>query len=282
MVDLSFVEKTIFQSSNSLKEIVKSTGLDVYSFFQGAELTGLDLSGQDLKGLNFNNAILKGANLDGVEYHEGAFNKAILDEKYENKKDKFRLDIADAVKILEFVHIPGYFRRGYIDLIKKEFGVTYGYLAKLSNISQSTLRSARNGNFISAYTFGSICIGIWDLISPRISDFTHLIVPSICVPRWTQYSGHDYYTVDTILQILDFARIRKEVFSEYSEERSYHHSFLHSIDHDFHMYLGSNYPDPYEFYRTRFKHISEIDFNSVELELISEDRLVFEGRYSPN
>ena len=86
VLELARVPAILEDESGSLKKIAQRTGLELFSFYRGANLRNLDLAGQDLTGLNFDNSDLRGTNLDEIRFNLGAFNNSNLNFQYINLK----------------------------------------------------------------------------------------------------------------------------------------------------------------------------------------------------
>ncbi len=151
----------LFDESGSLKTLAIKSGIEPFSFYRGANLSEINLYGQDLTGLNFRDTDLRGANLENVKFDPGAFNGAILSPYAEILRDDFEFYLED---VLIAWHAGLYFfarfRPESIEDAISSTGLNYGNFAKISDLNLSTLRNARRGRVVSGDTANKICWGI--------------------------------------------------------------------------------------------------------------------------
>lgn len=138
---------------HDLKGLASLSGRDSFRFYNGADLTNLDLSNQDLEGLNFDGADLRFTNLKNSTYDPGCFNLSILDQSQNYIKDTFDFNSDEIIKfpsdqLMAFVII----RPNTVDSLLSAFGMTYSYFADYANISTSSLRKSRTGKVIAVET----------------------------------------------------------------------------------------------------------------------------------
>jgi len=128
-------------------------GHDEYSFYRGANMTSLDLSGQDLKGMNFDKADFRFSNLDGVQFDRGAFNGSALDDRQRWLADEFEFNADDIPEHpIDEILIFCRFRPYAIEPVISESNVGYSSFAQDAGVSVNALRKARKGSVIAYET----------------------------------------------------------------------------------------------------------------------------------
>lgn len=139
--------------STSLKDLAQLSGLDVFRFYQGSNLSHLDLSGQDLTGLNFDFANLSGSRLDNVALDTGAFNRAFVDPQYGELLDSYDLAIDD-LRIPEVGALSLNFsiRPATLDRLLVSRGMYIRDFAAASGLTAATFWRLRNGYFVTFST----------------------------------------------------------------------------------------------------------------------------------
>lgn len=153
----SIINRLLNSDSTSLKELAQLSGRDIFTFYNGASLVGLDLTGQDLIGLNFDKADLRSTKLDDIKFDAGAFNGSILDQEQNWLSDEFEFYLEDLrsfpkERMLIFIKI----RPGIIDHVLKSAGVTFALFSTGANVSENALRKARKGSVVSIETALSV------------------------------------------------------------------------------------------------------------------------------
>jgi len=144
-------------SSTSLVELAKMSKRDIFRFYNGCDLSGLDLTGQQLFGLNFDKADIRFSNLANAEYDPGAFNKSKIDSSQKWMVDEYEFSADDVIsflrdELLMFVKI----RPGFIDYILPVSRMNYAQFSKAAGISTNALRKARNGEVVAIDTAQAI------------------------------------------------------------------------------------------------------------------------------
>lgn len=141
--------KLLLSESGSLKELAAMSSFEPFTFYNGANLESIDLSGQDLTGLNFDGADLLGANLSNVRFDPGAFNNAKTDQaNLTDEYDCYATDLLFPV-LHEHIYVFCRFRESTFDEYLSETNLTLKKIAELSKISTATLRKARLGETIA-------------------------------------------------------------------------------------------------------------------------------------
>jgi hypothetical protein len=138
---------------HELISLAQISGYESFSFYNSANLSGLDLSRQDLRGLNFDGANMRGTSLENILYDPGAFNNTILDARNESLQDGYDLRLSnlmdqDLLRLYVFVE----FRGSSVEKIIQATGATYGEVASDAKISIATLRKARQSQSMSLDT----------------------------------------------------------------------------------------------------------------------------------
>jgi len=223
------VIETLVLESGSLKDIASSTGCELYNFFQGADLSEVDLSNQDLTGLNFDRASLRGANLDGIQYNTGSFNRATLDQKYEEKKDKFQFDLQEISIFSKLLRFSARFRPNYIDEIRNELKITFEEIADRSRVSTQTLRKARHGLATTTHTMVSMTNGILSLITEYAPQKSHLLRPCLEIRRFAYNGGKKWYSWEEFLPLANFSISVREAYFSYPGHENESHYFAPGI-----------------------------------------------------
>jgi hypothetical protein len=154
---LDKVLELALSGESRVKTLAIMSGDDVFSFYEGASLVGLDLSGQDLTGLNFYSADLRRTVLDNVIYSRGAFNGAYLDQRFNNLQDEYEFTLAECADgLIQRIHFFGTFRPDALDAVLDVLAIKNADFANLAGISTATLRSARRSKRVSMETIKSI------------------------------------------------------------------------------------------------------------------------------
>lgn len=148
------VLRLLLSDSKSLRELAEMTHLDPFGFYQGADLTAIDLSDQDLTGLNFNKADLRQTGLRSITYDPGAFNGSILDDgqraNLTAEFDFYAQDVFDHRN--DEILIYCRFRPSTIEMAVEEVNASYKTFADLAEISSNALRKSRRGEVIAHET----------------------------------------------------------------------------------------------------------------------------------
>lgn len=150
------VDLLIADTSN-LKELALLSGRDIFDFYNGADLSNLDLSGQNLTGMNFERADLRFSNLDDIKFNDGAFNGAVVDENLGWIKDEYEFYIDDVINfstgsLLIFCKI----RPKVVDYIISILDISFRDFAIRAGVSEAALRKARNGKVIAMETAAAV------------------------------------------------------------------------------------------------------------------------------
>lgn len=157
----------ILESDDSdLKSLALRAKRDPFDFYQGADLSGLNLDGADLTGMNFDNANLRSANLKDVSFDLGAFNASYLGNDAFSLKDKFDCYLSDMElpqmgRIYYFASFRGETLEKFFELSK----VSYSLFCDEAEISSRTLRNARRNEVVSSETARSICRAMTSIIN---------------------------------------------------------------------------------------------------------------------
>jgi hypothetical protein len=150
----------------SLKELARLSGLDEFTFYQGADLTSLNLSGQNLEGLNFDRADLRFSEIENTSFDAGAFNGSTLDDRQNWLIDEFEFYARDVFEHpISDILIFCKFRPDVLDRITYEGVTTYGDFAQSAGVSENALRKARRGKVVAYETAYRILTAINDLNS---------------------------------------------------------------------------------------------------------------------
>lgn len=145
--------RILFSQERSIKSLAQISDFDTATFFRGASLRGLDLRGQDLTGLNFDGADFFNTQLDDIKYDQGAFNNAIVEQKYDALVDEFDVYLSDLCQ-RENSHLFAFvrFRPQSLENQIAQVMMSYGQLASLAGINPITLRKARRGQVVALST----------------------------------------------------------------------------------------------------------------------------------
>jgi hypothetical protein len=151
------VVEILKSDSHVLRDLVALTGRDRFRFFNGADLTGLDLSEQDLTGMNFDNADLRFSNLRLATHDPGCFNNSILDNDQHWLRDDFEFNATEIIQfpneqLQAFVKM----RPSIIDTIIGALGVKFDMFASRAELSLASLRKARQGKIVAVETAQSV------------------------------------------------------------------------------------------------------------------------------
>jgi hypothetical protein len=224
--DLNRVLDIALSGETKLVRLAELTGYNPFSFYEGADLVGLDISGQDLTGLNFNSANLTGTDLNNIKFSPGAFNGAKLDDQFTLLQDRFEYTLKEASSgLIQRIHFYPRFRDGALDLIARSLRVTYDYLAVSCGISPGTLRNARRGKYVTMDTVRSIHEGIGDLTKLKAH-----IRPAEASSYMQPILGFTYITPDgnrrdltriEVSWLLDIARRLDRASNRYSRDIGY-------------------------------------------------------------
>lgn len=164
--DFKRVVDTLKSPSSSLRELAENSGFDVFSFYQKADLSGLDLSNQDLRGLNFSGANLKGSIGSNFEADEGAFNGGFTDSDdlsaYIDKFDCFLDDVLHSQA--KFVYVFTQFRPGAIDESINVLRTTSQTIAEIAKLNVATVRKARRSQVVALESASAIAFAIKGLL----------------------------------------------------------------------------------------------------------------------
>ncbi|HEX8239797.1 MAG TPA: pentapeptide repeat-containing protein [Allosphingosinicella sp.] len=143
--------------SHSLSCLAEMSGLDRFTFYRSADLSGLDLSNQDLRGLNFDGANLRGSRLDGALYDQGAFNGSKLDAAQQGMTDHYDVYLDDVDDVgLNRLYLFVEFRGTSIEEIISAVGLSYKQVAAAAKLSSSTLRKTRQSQPVAIETARSL------------------------------------------------------------------------------------------------------------------------------
>jgi hypothetical protein len=157
------VMETLLSTERSLKVLAENSGYSILPFYRGANLTNLNLDGQDLTGLNFDNADLRFSNLTNTTYDEGAFNNSVLPDESGIRIDEFDCYMEDIVEeYTSSLYIFIKFRSDFLDKEITRLGLSYQEFSERCNLSTSTVRKARRSEVISIESAISICKNILD------------------------------------------------------------------------------------------------------------------------
>ncbi len=166
---LAILEST----ERNLKALAALAGQDAFSFYRGADMTSLDLSGQDLRGMNFDKADFRFSDLSRVEFDQGAFNGSILDNQQAWLADEFEFYATDIFKHpIDEILIFCRFRPDVIEPVISESGIGYRNFAEDAGVSANALRKARKGSVV-AYETAYKIIKLIDNHASRILGITH-------------------------------------------------------------------------------------------------------------
>lgn len=142
---------------DSIKQLARKSQRPLFHFFKGADLTNLDLSGEDLTGLNFDDASFKGSKLDNIVFDRGAFNNSVLSPEIAEFVDEYDVYLDDLLNHFDdFFYVFVRFRADELDRELKVLGFSNILLSNLSNVSVTTIRKARRGGVVSLNTAKSI------------------------------------------------------------------------------------------------------------------------------
>ncbi|SEI86260.1 Pentapeptide repeat-containing protein [Sphingomonas sp. OV641] len=157
---LERVVSMLKSDSHELQYLVKLSGRDAFRFFNGADLTGLDLSSQNLSGMNFDGADLRFSNLSSISFDPGCFNLSVLDRNQQWLRDEYEFNAEEIINfpardLLVFVK----FRAGLMDAIISMLGISLENFSVHAGISTSSLRKARANKVVAIETSQSIIAG---------------------------------------------------------------------------------------------------------------------------
>ncbi len=177
------VVEILVSESHQLNELAVISGRSPFRFYNGADLSGLDLSNQNLIGLNFDNADLRLSKLDGVLHDRGCFNRSILDNTQQWLKDEYEYNAQEIIdfpveQILLFVRI----RPSTIDTLIAQIGLPFGDFAGEVRVSTASVRKARQGKVIAMETAQAILEGCRRLMIERSEELYAKYGPMIEQP----------------------------------------------------------------------------------------------------
>jgi hypothetical protein len=161
--DFNGVIRILEDESHSLKTLAYISGFDPFSFYRGADLSGLDLSNQDLSELNFDQADLTGTDLTNIKFEIGAFNNSKISTKNDNLTDEFDGYLSDVLDednqwVYLFVKIRGSTFVSYM----KNLYLSVTELSNRSKLSESTIRKTCKSSIISLDSARAISLAISD------------------------------------------------------------------------------------------------------------------------
>ncbi|WP_342251385.1 pentapeptide repeat-containing protein [Sphingomonas sp. OTU376] len=187
---ISRVMRILSSKSKSLRELAALSEREVFDFYRGANLVGLDLSQQDLRGMNFDDADIRFSSMNGTIFDEGAFNRSLLDESQNWLKDEFVYSLSDienhsSDSILLFIK----FRPGFVDSCIDILGMRFKEFSARSNVGESTLRKARKGDIISFETARNILSFLKDTLPLFDPDQQKLVSNKLRQPMALFFSG---------------------------------------------------------------------------------------------
>lgn len=155
----------------SLKILSEISGIDVFRFFNHADLRNLDLSHQDLTGLNFFGTDFSNTKLDSISYDVGAFNGSKISEKYSSLIDDFDFCLSDILdELFKYIYVYVQFRTESLERAISVLRTSYQNLAHRSNINIGTLRKARKGEIISLETAQNIASSLLQIEEEKEND----------------------------------------------------------------------------------------------------------------
>jgi hypothetical protein len=139
--------------SNSLKDLAQVSGRDPFGFYQGADLSNLDLSGQDLTGLNFDFADLSGSRLDNIDLDIGALNKSVIDSQYHELTDPYDLSMDDlSIPEVGALSLNFRMRPDTLESLVSSRGMYIRDFAIASNLTAASFWRIRNSYFVTFST----------------------------------------------------------------------------------------------------------------------------------
>lgn len=129
----------------------------VFDFYRGANLRGLDLTGQDLTDMNFDGADLRFSTIHNVKFDAGAFNGSVIDETQQWLVDEYEFYARDVFdhpndEILVYCRI----RVGALEDCLGAANINYKSFSDLATVSINALRKARNAGVIALETASKI------------------------------------------------------------------------------------------------------------------------------
>ena len=163
--------KILRSDKKSLKELAGISGVDVFRFFNHADLRNLDLSHQDLTGLNFFGVDFGNTRLDGISYDVGAFNGSKVLEKYSSLIDDFDFCLSDILDdLFKYLYVFVQIRPESLERTISTLRISYQGLANHSNINVGTLRKARRGEIIALETAQSVASSLLQIEDEKSRD----------------------------------------------------------------------------------------------------------------
>lgn len=174
-VKIKRVVSILESDASSIKKLAEISNREIFSFFRYADLTGLDLRGQDLTGLNFDHADLRFSKVGSARFDAGAFNLSYLDKSQAWLKDEFEFLFEDLIsfpseEILIFARI----RPELVDLALQVLRINFVKFAGFANVSANALRKARNNGVVAIETARAILIKLNDLIPSCVVHSAYL------------------------------------------------------------------------------------------------------------
>lgn len=159
------VVQILVSETTDLRRLAELTDLPARDFYRGADLRGVNLSGQDLTGLNFQRADLRGANLGDIKFDPGAFNGSLLDDAFSSMIDEYDFFIEEIdEELFSRISIMYRFRPGIVDAILSEARISYRTFAEACKISTGTLRRVRSGKAVANESIFGIVIAISNVL----------------------------------------------------------------------------------------------------------------------
>ncbi len=164
-VNYNKVLEILRSDSQSLSELAAISGRDKFTFYRGADLTNLDLRGQNLTGLNFDNADIRFSRIDDTNFDKGAFNRTLVDASQAWATDEYESYFNELLdhpirSVLIFCKI----RPGMIDGLLYELGISFREFSNKIKVSENAIRKSRNGEVIAYETAVSVLKGYDDIV----------------------------------------------------------------------------------------------------------------------
>ncbi|MES3044659.1 hypothetical protein [Sphingomonas faeni] len=178
---LDGVMTTLLSDSHDLRFLAEHSGFDPLTFYQGADLTSLDLRGQDLQGLNFDSADIRFSQLNDIKFDRGAFNRSSISSDQAWAVDHYDLSASDILNhdsssIFVFVQ----FRKGFVDKLFEIIAIPYSQFSGQADVSTVAIRKARKGSTVAFQTAHSIIKRFSDIVSESSpSDLPFYDVPRL-------------------------------------------------------------------------------------------------------
>lgn len=215
--NFQIVERILKSDCHDLKSLAQLSGRSFFRFYNGANLSGLDLSDQDLRGLNFDGADIRFSTMKRIIFDDGAFNNAIVDKYQSFLKDEYYYNAGETLafpsdQILLFARI----RPQLVDKILALFGSNYQTFADFSKISVNALRKARNDKVISIETAQKIFRGILDErinFGDEIDSIVLSMIEQPCVMFLIGGNNEPFYPIqrDRIDKFINYKQVKLEL-----------------------------------------------------------------------